>query len=58
MLNKPLHGESPFGAEGHGAEQPAFGDCIGDLIIHDQFVLGVDGDLDVITDVGDSASTD
>src|SRR3972149_2639537 len=53
-----VHAERLLGAQGHGAEQALFGDRVGQLVVDDELVLGIDGDLGVIAEVGDAAAAD
>ena len=47
-----LDSQQVLGPLGHGAEVGAVGRIIGDFMVEDELVLGVDGDLDVIGHVG------
>src|SRR3972149_10425428 len=47
-----------LGALGHAAQQPEVGDIVGDVVVDDQFVLGVDAELNVEADQGGLAAPD
>src|SRR4030066_1907009 len=53
-----VHAERLLGAQGHHAEQALFGDRVGQLVVDDELVLGIDGHLEVIADIGDPAAAD